>query len=74
VNCVAPGAIQVDRTIADDPSYPQRWGQVTPLGRIGTPADVASAVLFLAGPEASFITGQTLWVDGALFTRPQWPY
>ena len=74
VNCVAPGAIEVERTLADDPDYSNRWAAVTPLGRIGTPADVASAVVFLAGPEASFITGQTLWVDGAVFSKPQWPY
>ena len=74
VNCVAPGAIVVDRTLADDPTYSERWAGVTPLGRIGMPSDVASAVLFLASPAASFVTGQTLWVDGAAFTKPQWPY
>jgi NAD(P)-dependent dehydrogenase (short-subunit alcohol dehydrogenase family) len=74
VNCVAPGAIAVERTVADDPDYANRWAGVTPLGRIGTPADVASAVVYLASPAASFVTGQTLWVDGAAFTKPQWPY
>lgn len=74
VNCVAPGAIEVERTVADDPDYAARWAAVTPLGRIGTPADVASAVVYLTSPGASFITGQTLWVDGAAFTKPQWPY
>jgi NAD(P)-dependent dehydrogenase (short-subunit alcohol dehydrogenase family) len=74
VNCVAPGAIAVERTVADDPEYAARWAGVTPLGRIGTPADVAGAVAFLASPAAAFITGQTLWVDGAAFTKPQWPY
>lgn len=74
VNCVAPGAIEVERTVADDPDYASRWAGVTPLGRIGTPADVARAVVYLASPAASFIAGQTLWVDGAAFTKPQWPY
>ncbi|MGA2183262.1 MAG: 3-oxoacyl-ACP reductase family protein [Bryobacteraceae bacterium] len=74
VNCVAPGAIEVERTLADDPDFAKTWAAVTPLGRIGTPADVAGAVVFLASPAASFITGQTLWVDGAAFTKPQWPY
>ncbi len=74
VNCVAPGAIAVDRTMADDPDYATRWAAVTPLGRIGTPEDVASAVAYLASPAASFITGHTLQVDGAVFTKPQWPY
>jgi len=74
VNCLAPGAIEVERTIADDPDYTARWAAVTPLGRIGTPADVAGAVVYLTSPDASFITGQTLWVDGGAFTKPQWPY
>ena len=74
VNCVAPGAIEVERTKLENPDYAGTWGGITPLRRIGAPEDVASAVLFLAGPESSFITGQTLWVDGALFTQPAWPY
>jgi NAD(P)-dependent dehydrogenase (short-subunit alcohol dehydrogenase family) len=74
VNCVAPGAIEVERTRLENPDYAGTWGRVTPLGRVGLPADVARAVVFLAGPDASFISGQTVWVDGALFTRPPWAY
>ena len=74
VNCVAPGAIEIERTRLEDPDYADTWGNITPIGRVGTPEDVGAAVVFLAGSEASFISGQTLWVDGALFTQPTWPY
>jgi NAD(P)-dependent dehydrogenase (short-subunit alcohol dehydrogenase family) len=74
VNCVAPGAIEVERTRLEDPNYAETWGKITPLGRVGTPADVGAAVVFLASKEASFISGQTIWVDGGLFTQPVWPY
>jgi NAD(P)-dependent dehydrogenase (short-subunit alcohol dehydrogenase family) len=73
VNCVAPGAVEVERTRQELPDYAGTWGGLTPLGRVGTPDDVARTVLFLAGPESSFITGQTLLVDGGLFTQPPWP-
>lgn len=74
VNCVAPGAIEVERTKQEAGDYAGTWGSLTPLGRIGTPSDVATAVAFLASPASAFVTGQTLWVDGGLFTKPQWPY
>ncbi|SRR6266542_2410248 len=72
VNCVAPGAVEVERTKLELPDYAGTWGAVTPLRRVGYPADVGRAVAFLAGPEASFITGQTLWVDGGLFSQAPW--
>jgi NAD(P)-dependent dehydrogenase (short-subunit alcohol dehydrogenase family) len=74
VNCVAPGAIELDRTKQESPDYAEAWAKVTPLRRVGQPRDVAQAVLFLAGDAASFITGQTLHVDGGVFTRPNWAY
>jgi NAD(P)-dependent dehydrogenase (short-subunit alcohol dehydrogenase family) len=74
VNCVAPGAIEIERTQQESPDYAEKWGHLTPLGRVGTPADIGPAVVFLAGPESSFITGQTIWVDGGLFTRAPWAY
>ena len=72
VNCVAPGAIEIERTKEELPDYAGTWSAITPLRRIGYPLDVARAVVFLAGPEASFINGQTLWVDGGLFSQAPW--
>ncbi|ATN34597.1 3-oxoacyl-ACP reductase [Rhizobium sp. ACO-34A] len=74
VNCVAPGAIETERTRAEAPDYAETWGSVTPLRRVGMPADIAGPVLFLAGPDAGFVTGQTIWVDGGVFTQAFWPY
>ena len=74
VNCVAPGAIATERTSAESSDYERAWAPITPLGRIGTPDDVADVVLFFASPAARFVTGQTLWVDGGLFARAAWPY
>ncbi len=74
VNCVAPGAIEIERTRHEAADYGATWAAVTPLARIGQPLDVAQAVAFFASEEAAFITGQTLWVDGGLFTYPRWPY
>jgi NAD(P)-dependent dehydrogenase (short-subunit alcohol dehydrogenase family) len=74
VNCVAPGAVEIERTQQEAGDYAGTWSKLTPLGRVGHPADVAKAVLFLASQAAEFITGQTIWVDGGLFTHPIWPY
>jgi NAD(P)-dependent dehydrogenase (short-subunit alcohol dehydrogenase family) len=74
VNCVAPGAIEIERTRHEAADYAATWAAVTPLARIGQPLDVAQAVAFFASEEAAFISGQTLWVDGGLFTHPRWPY
>lgn len=74
VNCVAPGAIEIERTQNEAGDYAGTWGKLTPMRRVGVPADVAVAVAFLCEDRADFITGQTLWVDGGLFTRPVWPY
>jgi NAD(P)-dependent dehydrogenase (short-subunit alcohol dehydrogenase family) len=73
VNCVAPGAVEVERTRLELADYAETWSAVTPLGRIGEPSDVARAVRFLASDDSAFVTGQTLWVDGGLFTQPPWP-
>jgi len=74
VNCVAPGAIEIERTKQEAADYAETWAAVTPLKRVGQPLDVARAVAFLASESADFITGQTVFVDGGLFSHPIWPY
>ncbi len=74
VNCVAPGAIEIERTKEEAGDYAGTWSKLTPLGRVGTPLDIGKTVAFLAGPGADFISGQTIWVDGGLFSKPAWPY
>ena len=67
VNAVAPSLIETDLTrerMRRDPGYREEELARTPLGRLGTPEDVAAAVVFLASSGAAFITGQTLAVDG----------
>jgi len=70
VNCVAPGAIEVERTRLERADYAKEMADLTPLGRVGTPEDVADAVVFLASDQARFITGQTIGVDGGMFVQP----
>lgn len=74
VNCVAPGAIEIERTQQEAGDYAATWAKLTPVGRVGYPLDVARAVVFLASEATEFITGQTLFVDGGLFAKPAWPY
>ncbi len=64
VNCVAPGVIDTDMMAGFSADDRGALAQETPLGRLGRPEEVAAAVVFLAGADASFITGQTLGVDG----------
>jgi 3-oxoacyl-[acyl-carrier protein] reductase len=63
VNTVAPGATITERT-AGDSDYERTWSALTPMGRPASVEDIAQAVLFLTGPGARHITGQTLIVDG----------
>jgi NAD(P)-dependent dehydrogenase (short-subunit alcohol dehydrogenase family) len=74
VNCVAPGAIEIERTQQEAGDYAGTWAKLTPVGRVGYPLDVARAVAFFASEASEFITGQTLFVDGGLFAKPAWPY
>ena len=64
VNALGIGAIVNERNRNDDPEYETHWSRVTPTRRVGLPADVAQALLFLASPGAAHITGQTLIIDG----------
>ncbi len=73
VNCIAPGAIEVERTKLEQEDYARAWGSVTPLRRVGYPDDIGRAVALVASEDAAFITGQTIWVDGGLFSQPPWP-
>jgi 3-oxoacyl-[acyl-carrier protein] reductase len=73
VNCVAPGAIEVERTKLELPDYAGTFARMTPLRRVGYGDDVADAVVFLVSDAARFITGQTIAVDGGLFTQPPLP-
>lgn len=66
VNCVAPGFIETDMTVAVVNSFGDKIKQAIPVRRLGKPEDIANAVHFLASEEASYITGQTLKVDGGL--------
>lgn len=74
VNCVAPGAIEIERTRAEIEDYAESWGRITPTRRVGQVEDVAAAVAFLVSDEAEFITGQTLFVDGGLWSQGPWVY
>jgi len=69
VNCVAPGFIETDMTRALDESQTAALLGQIPLGRLGSPADVAHAVAFLASPHAGYITGTTLHVNGGMYMQ-----
>ncbi len=66
VNTVAPGWIPVERHEKDPQEVKDAYRALIPAGRWGTPADVASAVVYFASEEASFVTGQTLCVNGGM--------
>ena len=61
---MAPGVIDTDMCACFDADTKAALAEETPLGRLGTPVDVAESILFLASPAAGFITGQVLGVDG----------
>jgi len=67
VNCVAPGLIDTDMTRALTDAQREALLQQIPLGRLGNPEDVAAVVAFLASPQAAYITGATLHVNGGMY-------
>ena len=68
INCIAPGLIRTDfaRALWENPENLQRRNAQTPLGRIGEPDEIAGAAILLASRAGSFITGQTLVIDGGV--------
>ncbi len=68
VNVVAPGLIDTEMTRGLTGDAQDDWSSRIPLGRLGTPDDVAAAVAFLASDEASYITGHVLAVNGGMYT------
>ena len=64
VNCVAPGVIQTDMLAVVDPTIQEELKEETPLMKLGNPIDIAKSVCFLCSPDAGFITGQVLGVNG----------
>lgn len=67
VNCIAPGFIDTDMTKALNEEQINGLKAQIPLGRLGEPEDIAGAVAFLASPQASYITGTTLHVNGGMY-------
>jgi 3-oxoacyl-[acyl-carrier protein] reductase len=67
VNCVAPGFIDTDMTRALADAQREKLAERIPLGRLGSPEEVAHAVAFLASREAGYITGATLHVNGGMY-------
>jgi 3-oxoacyl-[acyl-carrier protein] reductase len=67
VNAVAPGFIVTDMTDGLPASAREALLAQIPLGRLGTPEDIAHAVAFLASPQAAFVTGETLHVNGGMY-------
>lgn len=64
VNTFAPGPVNVERNLADDPDYRRVWGAMIPLGRTAEPDEMIGPAVFLASQDSSYVTGQTFFVDG----------
>ncbi|MBS1894609.1 MAG: glucose 1-dehydrogenase [Actinobacteria bacterium] len=72
VNCVAPGAIRtplLDRAVDSGAATEKEFAALQPIGRLGTPEEVAEAAIWLCSDRASFVTGASLVVDGGLTVR-----
>lgn len=73
VNAFAPGATNVERNLADDPQYVERWSPLIPLGRVAEPEDMVGPAVFLASDESAYVTGQLFYVDGGWTTAGRFP-
>ncbi len=73
VALVAPGAIltPINRELMEDPAKRREQENQIPLGRLGTPEEIAGAIAWLAGPGAEYVVGSTLFVDGGMTLYPQ---
>jgi 3-oxoacyl-[acyl-carrier protein] reductase len=67
VNCVAPGFIDTDMTRALAPDQKSKLLEHIPLGRLGSAEDIAAAVAYLASPQAGYVTGAVLHVNGGMY-------
>jgi 2-hydroxycyclohexanecarboxyl-CoA dehydrogenase len=71
VNCVSPGLINTDMwnaTRRENPRLAEAYEKTVPWKRLGEPEEIAAAILFLVSSEAAYVTGQTLSVNGGIFT------
>ncbi|AAP05230.1 3-oxoacyl-ACP reductase FabG [Chlamydia caviae] len=66
VNCIAPGCIDTDMTKVLNDNLKTEWLKNVPMGRMGSPEEIANAALFLASPLSSYVTSQVLSVDGGM--------
>ncbi len=73
VNAVGPGAIMTEQFAAQDADARARRGAVVPLGRAGEPDEVARVIAFIASDDASYVTGQVLYVDGGMLAQLRSP-
>ena len=73
VNAFAPGATNVERNLADDPSYLEVWAPMIPLGRVAEPQEMVGPAVFLASEDAAHITGQVVYVDGGWTSAGRFP-
>jgi 3-oxoacyl-[acyl-carrier protein] reductase len=67
VNCIAPGFIATDMTAALSQEQQNALQTQIPLGHLGQPTDIAHAVVYLASPQAAYVTGQELHVNGGMY-------
>ena len=78
VVAINPGTIDTPmvrtqaKAAGDEDAMVETWGRTHPIGRVGQPADIANAAMFLASDQASFITGEYLCVDGGYMARGAW--